>query len=155
MRAENLMSHPPITCHVNDTLSVAAQLMWNNDCGAVVVTNDEGKLVGMITDRDICMCALTQGRPLDELLVNGAMAKHVVSAHATDTIADIEQKMAEHQVRRIPVIDDDRKPIGMVSLHDLAIESVQPDSSMKNAATKVAHTLAAVSHPRHPRGKAA
>lgn len=153
MRAENLMSHPPITCHVNDTLSIAAQLMWNHDCGSVAVTNDEGKLVGMITDRDICMCALTQGRSLDKLLVNGAMAKHVVSARPDDSIAEIERKMAEHQVRRLPVVDDDQKPVGMVSLHDLAIESVQPDSTIKNGATKVAHTLAAVSHPR--RGKAA
>ncbi|HSD90400.1 MAG TPA: CBS domain-containing protein [Kofleriaceae bacterium] len=154
MRAEDLMSHPPITCHVNDTLSIAAQLMWNNDCGSVEVTNDEGKLVGMITDRDICMCALTQGRPLDELLVNTAMAKHVVSARTNATIAELEQLMAEHRVRRIPVVDADGKPIGMVSLHDLAIESVQPDSSMKNGAAKVAHTLAAVSQPRPP-GKAA
>ena len=80
MHAENLMSHPIVSCHVNDSLNVAAQLMWDHDCGAVAIVNDDGKLVGMVTDRDVCMAAYTQGRSLDAILVNSAMSKRVVFA---------------------------------------------------------------------------
>ena len=52
--------------------------------------------------------------------------------------------MAEHRVRRIPIIDEAGKPIGIVSMNDLAIESVQPDTPMKHGPTQVAHTLAAI-----------
>ena len=148
MHAEDLMSHPAVTCHVNEPLNVAAQLMWEHDCGAVAVVNDDGTLVGMVTDRDICMAAYTQGRALDEMLVNTAMCRHLVSTHASESIGNVEQLMARHQIRRIPVIDSDGKPVGIISLNDLARESVQPDSGMKLGPTKVAHTLAAICTPR-------
>ena len=57
MRAQDLMTQPIATCHVNDTLNVAAREMWDHDCGAIAITGDDGKLAGMITDRDICMAA--------------------------------------------------------------------------------------------------
>ncbi len=149
MYAEELMSCPVATCHVNDGLNIAAQLMWDYDCGAVPVVNDEGRLVGIITDRDVCMAAYTQGRSLDAILVNSAMGRHVVAAHKSATIGEIERLMAEHQIRRIPIIDDAGCPIGIISLNDLALESDAPDSRMKQGRQKVAHTLAAIGHPRH------
>ena len=148
MHAQNLMSQPVITCHTNDSLYLAAQRMWDHDCGVVAVVNDDGKLVGLVTDRDICMAAYTQGRSLDAMLVNSAMSKHVVSTHALQPLEDIEQMMARHQIRRIPVVDREDHPIGMVSLNDLARESVQPDTTIKQAAHKLAQTLAAVCTPR-------
>jgi CBS domain-containing protein len=148
MRAQDLMTSPAITCHVNDALNVAAQRMWEHDCGALAIVNDEGKLTGMITDRDICMAAFTQGRALDEILVNSAMAHHVVSAGPELSVADVEQLMADHKIRRIPVVDAENKPIGVVSMNDLVLESVQPDTKIKNAIAKVAHTLAAICRHR-------
>src|SRR5690349_17747463 len=120
MYTDELMSHPAITCHVNDPLSVAAQLMWDHDCGAVAVVNDDGKLVGIVTDRDICMAAYSQGRSLDDMLTHSAMSKHVVCARARQPLEDVEQLMASHKIRRIPVIDSEGRPIGLVSLHDIA-----------------------------------
>ncbi len=155
MRAQDLMTGPPITCHVNDTLSSAAQKMWNADIGVLPVVNDAGKVTSMITDRDICMAALTQGRPLDELLVNRAMAKHLVSAAPSATLGELEQLMAKHQVRRIPILDEAGGAIGIVSMNDLAIECVQPDTSMSNGPSKVAHTLAAICEHRAPIEQAA
>jgi CBS domain-containing protein len=148
MRVQDLMSHPTVTCHVNDPLTVAAHLMWEHDCGALPVVRDDGKLTGMITDRDICMAAFTQGRRLDELLVNAAMAKDVISVHPDQRLDEIEQCMAEHQVRRLPVVDADHKPIGVLSLNDLAIESARPDSLMTDGPSKIARTLAAICQPR-------
>lgn len=148
MRVQDLMSHPAITCHVNDDLNVPAMLMWDHDCGAILVVRDDGKLAGVITDRDICMAAYTQGRSLDQILVNSVMAKHVVSAHPDVKLGEAERLMDEHQVRRIPVVDDDGRPVGVLSLNDLARESVEPDTRMKDGASRVAHTLAAVCRPR-------
>jgi CBS domain-containing protein len=118
--------------------------MWDYDCGVLPVVNDEGKVTGMITDRDICMAALTQGRPLHELLVNLAMAKHVIAVAPEQTLGDVEQLMTRHQIRRLPVVDAANHPLGVISLNDLAIEAVQPDTRMKHGVSKVAHTLATV-----------
>lgn len=149
MIAKDIMSRPAVTCDVNDTLDRAAKLMWDHDCGVIAVTRgDDGRLVGMITDRDICMAAFTQGRRLDQILVNAAMAHEPVAA-APDTSADeLERIMADHQVRRIPIVDELGAPIGMVSLADLALESVQPDTQMRHGIAKIAHTLAAIDRPR-------
>ena len=148
MRAQDLMSHPAVTCNVNDPLSIAAHLMWEHDCGSLPVVREDGKLAGMITDRDICMAALTQGRRLDEILVNSAMAQHVISARPDQGIDDIEERLAEHQVRRIPVVDADNKPVGVLSMNDLAIECIQPDTRMEHGPAKLAHMLAAICRPR-------
>lgn len=155
MYAQDLMAHPAVTCHVNDSLDIAAQRMWDHDCGALPVVNDDGKVTGMITDRDICMAALTQGRPLHELLVNVAMAKHVIAVGPEQTLGDVEQLMARHQIRRLPVVDDANHPLGVISLNDLAIEAVQPDTRMKHGITKVTHTLAAVCQPHAATRRAA
>ncbi len=155
MRAQDLMTRHIATCHVNDALSIAARMMWDHDCGAIPVVHDDGSLAGMITDRDICMAAYTQGRPLDEILVNIAMAKHVVSARPDQGLDEVEQLMAEHQVRRIPVIDGDNKPIGMISLKDVALESFRPDATIRNGPSKIGHVLAAICKPRSSNRKAA
>jgi CBS-domain-containing membrane protein len=148
MRAQDLMSHPAITCHVNDTLQTAAQLMWDHDCGALPVVTDEGKVTGVITDRDICMAAYTQGRSLDALLVNSAMGRHVVAAKPDDRLETIEHLMIEHQVRRVPVVDAAGAAVGMVSLNDLAQACFAPQSRTKQGPENVAHTLAAIGRPR-------
>jgi CBS domain-containing protein len=122
--------------------------MWDRDCGAIAVVRSDGRLAGMLTDRDVCMAALTQGRPLNEILVHTAMSKHLVAGHPDQTVAEIEQVMADKQLRRIPIVDNDSKPIGIVTLNDLAIESVQPDTRMKHSLAKIAHTLAAICRPR-------
>jgi CBS domain-containing protein len=132
---------------VNDALHDAAQKMWDHDCGVLPVVNDEGKVTGMITDRDICMAALTQGRPLHELLVNLAMAKHVIAVRPEQTLVEVEQLMTRHQIRRLPVVDAENRPLGVISLNDLAIEAVQADTRMKHGVSKIAHTLAAVCQP--------
>jgi CBS domain-containing protein len=155
MRVQDLMSQPVVTCHVTDSLNTAARLMWDRDCGAVAVVSDDGTLVGMLTDRDICMAAYTQGRLLVEIPVNTAMAKQVFSAQPDQKLGEVEQLMADNKVHRIPVVDGDGKPIGLLSLNDLAIESVQPETQMKNGPSKIARTLAAICQPRTEKRKAA
>ncbi len=148
MKVQDLMSHPALTCNVNDDLNVPAKLMWDHDCGVIAVVREDGKLAGVITDRDICMAAYTQGRPLEQILVNAVMSKDVVAARPDQGLAEVERMMCTNQVRRIPVVDGDHRPIGVVSLNDLAIESVEPDTRMADGPSRVARTLAAVCRPR-------
>lgn len=148
MRARELMSYPVITCHVNDSLASVARQMWDHDCGAIAVVKDESVLTGMITDRDICMAAYTQGRPLDEILVHTAMAHDVVCATADLNVEEVERMMAERQLRRIPIVDAEHRPIGILTLADLATECVRPASHLKQG--RLAHTLASIERPRHP-----
>jgi CBS domain-containing protein len=148
MRVQDLMSHPAITCYVTDSLNVPAKLMWDHDCGAIPVVDEEGKLAGMVTDRDIGMAAYTQGRPLAEIVVSDVMARHVISAEPDQELGEVEHLMSAHQVRRIPIVDAHGKPVGLLSLNDLAIESAQADTRMQGGASRVAHTLAAICQRR-------
>ena len=151
MRAQELMTRPAVTCHVNDPLNLAAKQMWDHDCGVLAVVNDDGKLTGMLTDRDICMAAYTQGRSLDGILVNVAMSHAVVAATPTQKLDKVEALMVEHHVHRIPVVDDVGRPLGVISLHDLAKASVQSGAHGR----RVAETLAAVAtKPGNPSSKA-
>ena len=102
-----------------------------------------------------CSGRLPTEETLDSLLVNCAMAKHPISARSEQNIGEVEQLMSKYQVRRIPVVDAAGKPVGIVSMNDLAIETVQPDTQMKHGPSKIAHTLAAICQPRIENRKAA
>jgi len=121
--------------------------MMDGGIGSLGVVNDDGKLTSMITDRDICLAALTHQRTLDEILVNQAMAKSVISARPDSTINEVSELMATHRVRRIPIVDANHEPVGVVALDDLVIESVQPDTALLNGTSRVAYTLAAICRP--------
>jgi CBS domain-containing protein len=144
MNISKLMHRNAITCTTHDMLDRAAQLMWDHDIGCLPVVSDDGKVAGMITDRDICMAAYTQGTPLRAIPVTTPMAKQVHACAPDDDVHEVEQAMQRWQVRRMPVIDDNGHPVGVISLNDLARAS-QKDGI---PAREVAATLAAVCAPR-------
>jgi CBS domain-containing protein len=115
-----IMADAVCSCSPDDTLNGAAQRMWDKDCGAVPVVNSDGTLAGIITDRDICMAAYTKGLPLDAIHVKDAMARHVHTCNPDDTLARAATLMAEAQVRRLPVVDGERRLVGIVALADIA-----------------------------------
>jgi CBS domain-containing protein len=123
MQVQELMSQPVITCGPGDTLNRVAQLMWEHDCGAIPVTDEDGKVVGIITDRDVCMAAYTQGLPLQAIRVTTVIAREVFSCHPQDSVDDAERLMADKQIRRVPVLDGADRPVGLLSLNDIARES--------------------------------
>lgn len=108
------------SCAPDDWLAGAAQIMWDTDCGAVPVVDDQQRLCGIITDRDICMAAYTKGAPLTAVRVGEVMTRHVHTCRLDDTLARAATLMAEGQVRRLPVLDADGRPVGIVSLADIA-----------------------------------
>jgi len=85
MKINEIMSRSPHACRLEDNLNSVARLMWEHDCGCIPVisTNGNGALVGVITDRDICMAAYTQGKPLIEIPVESAMVRGVIACRTT------------------------------------------------------------------------
>ena len=151
MNVKDVMTKDVKSCSVNDSLNVAAQIMWDGDCGCVPVLDDKQEVVGMITDRDICMAAYTQNQPLTAIPVAAAMSREVYGCGPEDTIDSAEQTMRARQVRRLPVLGFERQLLGILSLNDLAraISVGKPHAPGLSAAA-VEATLAAVCRPRMP-----
>jgi CBS domain-containing protein len=108
------------SCSTEDNLLRPAQIMWENDCGVVPVVDRDGHLKGIITDRDICMAAYTQGQPLSQIHVSDAMAKEVHAVRDTDPVHVAEELMRRVRVRRVPVLDAEGRLSGILSMGDLA-----------------------------------
>lgn len=106
------------SCGPDDSLTEAAQLMWNGDCGAIPVVAD-GQLLGVITDRDVCMATFTQGEAPSRLQVKGAMSKVMFTCTPDDSIATALSTMAAQRVRRLPVAGADAKLVGIISIADI------------------------------------
>lgn len=119
LSVQEIMTDAVASCAPDEALNAAARQMWEHDCGAVPVV-EAGKLVGMITDRDICMAAYTKGRPLGAISIREAMASHVHACHSSDTLARAASLMADARVRRLPVVDAEHRLIGIVSMADIA-----------------------------------
>lgn len=153
MRVEQLMSKQVKTCGPDDSLDHAAQLMWDHDCGCLPVSDGDGvnRVAGIITDRDICMSALFQGKPLRELRVSDAMAKQVRVCRPKDSITDVERTMREAKIRRLPVVDDQGAAIGMITLADLAreaeLEQTRPTPEITG--NEIGVTLASICQAPH------
>jgi CBS domain-containing protein len=149
MNVSDIMKKDVVCCHPSETLAVAAERMWNHDIGSLPVVNDEGHVIGMLTDRDICMAAYTQGKPLFAIPASVAMSRELHACLPSDAISAAEKTMRAHRVRRLPVIDRHGHPVGLISLNDLARNAEPGQATRKHlSAAEVAATLAAVCAPR-------
>lgn len=115
----------PLTLDVSATVTEAANVMRRDDVGDVLVTRD-GKLFGLLTDRDIVVRGVAEGFDPDKATVGEICSQHVTALQHWDTEYDALQLMQGSAVRRIPVVNDGR-PVGIVTLADLALET-DPDS---------------------------
>jgi CBS domain-containing protein len=140
------------TCRVDETSNVPAAIMRECDCGVVPVVDAKGLVKGVITDRDICMAALSFARPLRELTVEQAMTEDVLTCHPYDTIEAAEKVMRLGRVRRLPVVTDDGRIEGIVSLDDIALAVVRSGRSdliqARTDQSELARTLAAICRHR-------
>lgn len=146
-KIHEVMHRGVVTCRPDTTLDEAAGLMRDHDFGAVPVVDDGQRLVGIVTDRDITLCALQNGGALRDIPVRDAMTSHVAVVHQNDDVQEAERQMSRHQVRRVPVIDDDRRVVGMVALADLALHADK--SNVRNDLNRdaVGAVLTAISEP--------
>jgi CBS domain-containing protein len=152
VHVRDVMSREPVAVQPSDSLNRAAQLMWEADCGAVPVVDATGQLVGMLTDRDVCMAAYTRGLALHELSVSGAMSTNLFTCRQGDTLRSVMELMTTQQIRRVPVVDDG-KLVGIVSLADVALLAQAPQSESHEARVWVPGVLAGISQPAHHNGR--
>lgn len=154
-----LMTRDVKACRGWDPLSDAAQIMWENDCGIVPVVDDEGRVTGMITDRDICMAAHFRGDLLVRVLVEEAMSRKVHTVMEEDTLLEAEQVMQEVQLRRLPVVDEKGCLVGLISLADIAVAAAAAQGRRGKGLTlqAVAKTIGSICEkrpePAYPPGK--
>jgi CBS domain-containing protein len=99
----------------------AARLMRDEDIGSLPVT-DEGRLVGMLTDRDIAVRVVAEGRNPDSTTVGEVLSPHPVAAMPDQDLDEALHLMAQHQVRRLPVVEDDDRLVGILAQADVALE---------------------------------
>jgi CBS-domain-containing membrane protein len=146
MKVAGLMTKDVASCHTDESLSVAAERMWTHDCGVLPVLDGTGRVVGMVTDRDICMSAWMNGAPPQALAVSTAMSRAVHCCSPEDDLSSAEQCMRKHQVRRVPVIDQAGGLVGILSLADI-VRAAARDSGRGRAEVapqEVASTLAKI-----------
>lgn len=140
--AKRLMQKP-MTCNPRDRLTRVAQIMWELDCGSVPVVAEDGQLVGIITDRDVCMAAYTSGRSLEDVNVSLAMSRDVGTVGEEAPLQAIYELMRERRVRRVPVVEKGVL-VGIVSLSDIARWVARHAETAAPTGVELAHTLSVV-----------
>ena len=150
MNVARLMKNNVETCYLNDSLATAAAKMWECDIGILPVLNPERHVIGVITDRDICMATYIQGKAPVEIPVATAMSKAVFFTTPEATIREAQETMRAHKVRRLPVINTEGQLVGILSLDDIAREAEREvgHTPREVSSYEVMVTLAEVCEPR-------
>ena len=138
MKIRDGMTPDPICCLATDSAQKVAGILCKQDVGAIpVVTDHESrKLIGIITDRDLCCSVLADGLDPQTTAIEKFVSVSPVVSREGENLDHCERLMQEHQVRRIPIVDEDGRVMGIVSLADLALKDKPED---------VARTVAEVS----------
>lgn len=126
MTVSDLMSSPVATCVQDATLTDVTRLMRDHDCGCIPVVDDSGYVVGIVTDRDVCVAIATHEEDPVHLAVCQAMTAAVHTCLPTDRAADALEMMRRFHIRRVPVVDADGRLQGLVSFDDVARASGTP-----------------------------
>lgn len=129
MTCERIMTRDPRSCPPAATARDAAQLMRDEDVGiAPVIDPVARRLLGVVTDRDLCVRVVAEGRHPDDVRVADCMSTPVVTCRPQDDVTVAEQRMQQHQVRRVMVVDEAGRLLGVVAQADLALKVGQPDA---------------------------
>ncbi len=126
-KVHEVMTDRPRCVTAETTVSEAAQLMKSDDVGSLPVLDGE-QLAGMITDRDIVIRAIAEGKDPRGMPVREVASRELVRVNADDDLSSALQLMAAQQVRRLPVVDDDGRLVGILAQADVAREAKDKDS---------------------------
>ena len=123
MKARDIMTANPESVTASDSIQTAARIMRDSDVGIVPVVDDEGsrRLRGVITDRDIAVRCVAEGRD-GSCRVSDLMSGDLVTARPDDDVTKVMDRMKTEQVRRIPVVDDSDRLVGIIAQADIALD---------------------------------
>ncbi len=127
-KVSDVMTREPVALASTETLARAAKQMRDADVGNVIVL-DDGRVVGLVTDRDIVVRGIAENLDPFTTTLATVCTRDVVTVGADDSVDSVVRLMREHAVRRLPVVAEDGTPVGVVSLGDIAIER-EPDSAL-------------------------
>jgi CBS domain-containing protein len=144
MKVKEIMTSDVKCCSLDTNLAAAAKIMWEEDCGAVPVTDNEGKVVGVITDRDICIAAATRSRPEWEIPVRDVISTTLHACRPGDDVRATLATMKRQQVRRLPVVGIDGRLVGIVSINDIARQAGRKDKGADISAEEVLETFTSI-----------
>ena len=135
MKIREIMTADPVCCVPTDTAQRVAQLLRDDDIGCVPIVEDQQshKLVGVITDRDLCCSVLADGLDSKTTTVASFMSSEPVSCRDGENLEKCERAMQEHQIRRMPIVDGEGCVVGIVSQADLALKA-KPEEVSKTVA---------------------
>jgi CBS domain-containing protein len=145
LRARDVMTDDVVAVDPNTPVQHAARLMANYDCGAIPVINRQGKMIGMITDRDITVRLVAEGENPAYALVGDCMTRQVFACHVNDSLINCMRSMSHHQIRRMPIVNDRNQVVGIVSQGDIA--QYATEKSGGGARRAVSDVVCAISEP--------
>jgi CBS domain-containing protein len=126
MKVKDVMTRDVQVCTPETNLAAAAMIMWENDCGCVPVMNsDDCKVIGMITDRDICMAVATKHLAASEITVGEVFSGNLYACNSHDDVRDALKIMRAEKVRRLPVISVNGTLEGIVSMNDIVLHAAE------------------------------
>lgn len=123
MKVQEFMTSAVESCQPTTNLAAVAMTMWRKNCGIVPVVDESRRVVGVITDRDICMAVATRHRRPEELAAREVMAERPSSIHPEDDVRMALETMRAEKVRRLPVVDAERRIQGIISLNDVVLRA--------------------------------
>lgn len=129
MKCSDVMTKNPKACAATDTVQQAAQLMKSEDVGPIPIVGDNGKLEGIITDRDIVLKVVAEGRDAKTTKLADVMTTDLISCTVDGDIEEMLDLMEDNQIRRIPVVDATGRLVGIVSQADIATRLDEPDKT--------------------------
>lgn len=127
-KCNEVMTKEPVCCLPGDTAAKVAQLMQRDNLGSIpVIENDQTqKLVGILTDRDLVLKVIAKGQDAKTTKVEAIMTRQMVTCQAEDDVQKAVDAMAKHQLRRILIVDNDHKIVGIIAQADIATRVNQP-----------------------------
>jgi CBS domain-containing protein len=132
LRCRDIMTRNVTTCRRDTPITEVARLMRDEDVGAVPVIGDDGKLAGIVTDRDLVVEGLTSDKPDQELRAEDCMSDDLFTANQNDRLVDMIHEMGDHQVRRVPVVDSRDRLVGIIAMADIATQT-NKDAELEEA----------------------
>ena len=129
MKCSDVMTKNPKTCSPTDIVEQAAQLMKSEDVGPIPIVGDNDKLEGIITDRDIVLKVVAEGRDPKTTKLSEVMTTDLISCTQDGDVEEMLELMEDNQIRRIPVVDASGRLVGIVSQADIATRLDEPDKT--------------------------
>jgi CBS domain-containing protein len=139
LRCRDIMTKSVTTCNRDTAISEVARIMRDEDVGAIPVIGNDGKLEGIITDRDIIVSGLTSDKNDAEIRAEDCMSTDLFTANQNDRLVEVINEMGDHKIRRVPVVDSRDRLVGIISMSDIAVET--------NKDMELAGALKSVSKP--------